>query len=351
MNSWHLRDEILIISHRWYVILVCILMGSLLGWGISSLWPSPFRAVTELYVGLNPYRSPYDNYAASLAGQAFRMVDDYKNWQMGQLNELVISDLYLEETLDRLRMQDAYWEEISAQEFRGMTEVLWRNVGKWQLVVVNEDRRRASLAVETWAALVHEKVNDAIAHSKKVVALDIQMSDLAETLTELGLREGALIYVRDELTVIVDRLNSIPQNRAVSSGDHWKMLALVSQVVEWNQVWDRVLEDAPEAGSDPDQYLDWLEKINTLINDELAILPGKVSSMDETLSLVKQEYMVETEKSAGLASTLVIDEISSEAPQIEPVRQDGMMSILGGILGILSWTLWVIFRISRKVEP
>ena len=104
MKTWNLLDYILTATHRWYVSLAFILAGSLLGLGTSYVFPSPYRATLDLYVGLNAYRSPYDSYAEYLAGQSFRMVDDYKNWQMDQLESFVLSDPFMTELLERLQI-------------------------------------------------------------------------------------------------------------------------------------------------------------------------------------------------------------------------------------------------------
>ena len=103
MNTWDIRTEILMAGHRWYWVVASFLLGALLGWIISLFWPAPFRAVQDVYVGLNAYRATRDLYIAEVAGEQFRNLDDYKNWQMGQLNSLALSDEFLSETLIQLQ--------------------------------------------------------------------------------------------------------------------------------------------------------------------------------------------------------------------------------------------------------
>ena len=348
MNTWNLRDEILAATHRWYVIIAFILAGSLLGWGASYVVPSPYRATLDLYVGLNAYRSPYDSYAASLAGQSFRMVDDYKHWQMEQLNALVLTDPYLEEVLVRLRAQDPSWGDVSIQDFRQNLDVLWRNVGEWHLVLEEGDPQKAVQAVETWGSVIHEKVSKAIAHSKQVVALDIQMTSLAERWTASRLRLDRLGYVHGQLLVMKDQLESMPVDRTISSADHWRILSLVSQVVAWDPAWENLLESAPLIPSTQGAYQDWLEGVFSIIEEELAFLPGEIAKLDEEFSTVEVDYVVETQSSAGLASTLVIERSAGDPPRVEAVRHNSTMSLVGGIIGFLSWGIWVISVIDRK---
>ena len=84
-----LRDEILHRAHFWPLPFLVFLAGCLLGWGAALLWPSPYRAETTLHVSYN-------------ADSIFRNPDDYKNWQMEELNTLVLAKGTLQETLARL---------------------------------------------------------------------------------------------------------------------------------------------------------------------------------------------------------------------------------------------------------
>ena len=135
MNNWNLRTEILKISHQWYQVVIFCVVGGLGGLGLGKVWPSPYRVSTDIYVGLNAYRSPYDNYIANVSQQEFRMVDDYKNWQMEQLNALILSDAFLEDTISKLATNTPEWIGSDTQDLRPMLAVMWRNPGDWHLSV------------------------------------------------------------------------------------------------------------------------------------------------------------------------------------------------------------------------
>ena len=85
MNTWNPRQEILSAAHRWYWIVACFLLGALLGWLVSFIWPAPYRSTLDLYVGLNAYRASQDDYIAQAAGDQFSNLDDFKHWQQGHL--------------------------------------------------------------------------------------------------------------------------------------------------------------------------------------------------------------------------------------------------------------------------
>ena len=91
MQEWVLRDELLAAFHRWPMIVLFSLVGTLLGLAFAYLWPASYRANVELSVELNPYRALDDQYVPEFADAEFRNIDDYKHWQMLQLSIVVLS--------------------------------------------------------------------------------------------------------------------------------------------------------------------------------------------------------------------------------------------------------------------
>lgn len=348
MNTWSLRDEILEITHRWYLVLAFVLSGALLGWGVGYILPSASRATLDLYVGLNAYRSPYDSYAESLSGQSFRLVDDYKNWQMEQLSDLVRSEDFVETTLSRLREQDPRWNSVPASEFRAMVSALWRNAGEWHLVAEADHPDLAKQAVEAWSAVVVENVNTAVDHSKQVVALDIQMTSLAEARTKNELRQEVLTYVHSELSAWQADLSSRSPDQQVPSLDHWKLLGTVAQAADWEPTWVHLLDATPAAGSFPEGYIPWIDQVLGTIDQELAVIPGQISILDEGFEQLESQYKNETTSSFGLASTLVVEEIDDQAPKVEAIRPQATLALVGGAIGFLMWVLWAFRNIERR---
>jgi hypothetical protein len=349
MNKVNLGKEILRITHRWYFILLFILVGALVGWGCSFIWPASHQASLDLYVGLNAYRSPFDSYAVEVAGQAFRLVDDYKNWQMEQLDELVRSDSFIEEVLSRLGAEGLKWEG-SPQDFRENSELLWRNPGEWKLVVDAKNSETASAAVVIWGNVILENVNEAIDHAGEVVALDIQMTSISKDKVELEQRQQNLLYVETEFSGWFDNISKMDDNQTIPTLDHWNMLSLVSQVVDKNPVWTRIMDDAPAAGSEAGLYAEWLSAIQSMITEELEIIPDQIEYLDESYSSISTKYKEETSKSFGLASTLVVERVADEETQVEIIRESADLALAGGVIGFLIWGIWEFSRISKRLD-
>ncbi len=348
MNTWDLRSEILRVTHRWYVILVFMFVGAALGWGAGMLWPAPYRATLDLYVGINAYRAQSDRYASVLSGQSFDNVDDYKHWQMTQLNEYILTGPILSETLARLQNQDPAWGAITPAQFRRATRVSWQNAGSWALSVEMDDRGLAIQAIETFGQVALEFVNQAIDHARRMVALDILMVDLSEKGAELQSQQELLAYVlpigRDWLT----RLEAWPHDQPIAAGDHWGILDLVAQAATWEPLWEDLLEQAPVMGAAPGEYQAWLERAMAVIQTEQGMLPGEIAQNAAAYQDLAREYRLEAASSYGLAGTLVVEKRSDDPVTVTRSRIPGTVSLAGGVLGLLVWAWAAAVKISRE---
>lgn len=347
VNTWDFRTEILRVTHRWYLILVFMLVGAALGWAASMVWPAPYRATLELYVGINAYRAQSDRYAAALAGQSFDNVDDYKHWQMTQLNEVILGGPIISETLEQLQAQDPSWASVSPDQLRQDARVAWQNTGGWQLSVEMDDRRLAVQAVETWGQVALENVNQAIEHARRMVALDILMTDLSEIQADLQDHQGVLVYLLPIGRDWLDRLESWSPDQTLTAGDHWGMLDLIAQAATWDPLWDDLMEQAPVMGAAPGEYQAWLARALGVIEMELEGLPAEIAQNTAAYQELALEYQLEAASSQGLAGTLVVEKQSDDPATVARLRLPGTASLAGAVLGLLAWAWMEVLKISR----
>ncbi len=198
-EDWSLRDEIFYAAHRWPVFGLFCLAGVLAGWLLALTLPSPYRATKELYVGINIYQADQDSNAAHFSGIQFYNADDYKNWQMANLNSLVYLDPILSQTHALLQEIDPYWETVSNAELAGMLHIYWRNAGKWRLVAEHPQPDRARQAVLQWETAVIDRVALAVEQSRQVMALNIQMQALAKQQAEVAAQTAKTKHPQQDL--------------------------------------------------------------------------------------------------------------------------------------------------------
>jgi hypothetical protein len=117
-------------------------------WLISRLLPANYRAASNLYIALNPYRTYEDANFLANVNPEYTNLDDYKNWQMAQLDSAVYLDDFMQVTLDRLKEQDQRWQDVDISQLRKMLRAEWRTAGNWSLVADTRDAELADQAAE-----------------------------------------------------------------------------------------------------------------------------------------------------------------------------------------------------------
>lgn len=334
LTEWHFRDEILELSHRWYLPFLAFLLGCLVGWIASMLLPTTYRAEIPLYVAYN-------------ADAFYRNPDDYKNWQMQQLSDLTTTDEILSETLKRLRAVEPYWEQVDTHQFRDLTRVIWRNTGKWRLVIEHPAPEYGAQAVEVWSAVFLEYYTQARTNAIRQFEVDKLMLANANAQTQLELEILDQETVRQSALEWQLRL----QQAAVETLDEptaQQVQASFSQVESSTLAWQSLVERTPSAGASPAEYLSWLD-------EGLGLLRQDIQFNRQQLDLLKQEYASLSQlfgevtlAARGLSANLEVDR-EYVAPVVpEAIRPTSLTTLVGGALGCLLWLLtWLIPPLRR----
>lgn len=348
MDDWVLRDEILAASHRWPLILVFILVGSLLGLAFAFLWPSSYRANIELSIELNPYRALEDLYAREFANAAFRNVDDYKHWQMSQLSILVSSDYYLQETLNRLSKIDLYWNSIEVPELRQMLDAKWRNAGLWLLTADADSLLRASEAVETWRDVILEFTGNAISMSRELYQLELALRSLNDELVEFQLKHSALEQTKSNLNEIVITLSAAGSDEPVSQSDRMRLFNLVNQADVNGIGWQMIVDEFPDPNAPSSEYLNWVELVIGIVDHELDSIMDGNQVLEDEITKANSEWEDALQTAQGLSATLSLTSVQDDQPQGRQVRPYSLAALVGAILGLLVWFLVFLVKITRK---
>ena len=172
MDRWVLRDELLRSVKQWYLVLGFILVGGLVGFIVSYLLPPTYQATADLYVGIDVVRVNEMEYLIPLAAEEPLNLDDYKNWQLKQLSDILYLDLVLRDTLDTLQENNTAWQEVTLEDFKKSIDIYWYDTGIWRLEVNNPDRSMAENAVKTWLDTGYAKITDLLTYSDEAAILD-----------------------------------------------------------------------------------------------------------------------------------------------------------------------------------
>ena len=179
MDSWSLREEILKIINKWYLVLLFTILGGVAGLALSYILPAPFRATSDLYVGIDVTRVNEMQYLIPLAKTEPLNLDDYKNWQLRQVSSILSSDEVILNTLEALGKP----EDLGS--FKKDIDLYWYDTGVWQLEVIKNDKNEARKAVQAWLDEGYKKVESLLEISDVTASLDAQLFALADEIGSL----------------------------------------------------------------------------------------------------------------------------------------------------------------------
>lgn len=346
MDEWVLRDELLAAFHRWPIIVLFGLVGTVLGLAFAYLWPSSYRGSIELSVELNPYRVLDDQYIPAFAGAEFRNIDDYKHWQMLQLSIVVLSDPYMQETLTRLIEINPEWTSVNEQDLREMLSANWRNAGVWHLVANGSTPAQVVEAVETWREVVIDLTREAITASRDLFRLELALRSLNNELVEAQLQQTALQAIQTDLDEMLVRLNSLSRDEVLSESDRLEFLTITNQ---WTGLFPgKQINGLPQESVQVSAYIDWLESLKLIIESELSSIELKIAVLQDEISRVSAEWEENLTKASGLSATLNLENRLSTNTRIEEIRTYSLAAFIGALLGLLAWIMVFLIQVTRK---
>lgn len=336
VTNWTIREEILSLSQRWYWLVAAFLLGGLFGWGISWILPSSYQAQVELYVAIN-------------ADTQFTNPDDYKNWQMGQLDAFILSDSVIQSLLSQLIRLDSDWEGLTVQDLRSMLSVRWRNAGKWRLVVTAHDAETASTVAQVWRDAVFDQLSEALIHANRFVQLDRELDTLDYELLltreqTLGLKQAndALISWREE------RLQS--QNSAsVSQIERWHLQSLVARLSLQDRAAQDFLEDMPPPQAEVQDYIDWVEPLLVRFEESLRVQEEWERDLLARQADLDSLWAEEEKMAQGLSAYLHIEPLTNAGVSVQAERTPAMAALVGGFLGMIGWVVAHLSMVSKRL--
>lgn len=335
VNEWNIRVETLNAAHRWYVVMLFVLVGSLIGVAIAYLIPAPYRAESSLHVA----------YSADVH---LRNPDDYKNWQMEQLNILILSPAVLQETRERLVTQSNHWDTTDSNNLDQNLHVYWRNAGEWRLVAEADTPEQAQELLSTWEQVILEQIEEASGHASATLELSTRVDNLNNQLLAIRQRALELEQISQSLQDWIQSVGDTNASQTVETSTRWFLLAQVAAAVRWNPEGKDLIESAPPADASASNYIPWSEKTLAFINQELASLQPQETQLATEYEQLYAQWYQERDASQGLTAYLVVKPLDDRETQVQAVRSTGMMAFVGGLLGLLAWMLVWLARPLRR---
>ncbi len=335
---------------RWPWVAALVLLGALLGWAAARLAPPQYRASAELYVGLHAYRAPEENGRNVSSYYDFRNLDDFKNWQLEQLDQFARRDAVVAETLARLRAQDPAWRDVTASDLQSMLSLQWRTVGKWRLTVTAPAPRLAEQAAETWRLALLDALEAALQSSAEVMRLDAEMQALLARQAALISRSALLRNVRSALLAWRTATAARPLEAPLSPARRWALRGMAVQAAAPEAGWQALLEAFPPPDASAEASLLWSGELLAAIEAEQAALPEQRAALRNRFEALDAQYAAAEAASCGLSRNLSLEGISSLPVQARQVRSAGAWALTGAVLGMACAALGWLLVLGAEAE-
>ena len=339
MESWSLREEILKIINKWYLVLLFTILGGVAGLALSYILPAPYRATADLYVGIDITRVNEMQYLIPLANTEPLNLDDYKNWQLKQVSSILSSDEVILNTLEALGKP----EDLGS--FKKDIDLYWYDTGVWQLEVIKLDKNEARKAVQAWLEEGNKKIERLLEISDVTARLDAQLFALADEIGSLKSRTSKLESFQNSAEEWQSVFSSQDQTQPLDDNLLTELNAWILVYRKSGQLWQIPVGDFPQPAAPVPHYVIWLEDANILAEQDLQESLDQLSILEEDREKVLPEYHEALDDSLGLSANLVLQPLSSDV-EVSQTRATGESVLGGGILGLLAWFIIAIVNIS-----
>jgi len=348
MNSkWSLSEEIYRAFHRWPTLAGVILLGCLAGWLVSFLMPPYYRAITYIYVALNPYRTYSDTNFLALARPKYSNIDDYKDWQMTQLESVIYLDEFILETLERLRETNPDWQDFTTAELREILEADWRSAGTWSLIANSPDSDLAEQASSTWSSVVVERVSAAIESARQTFIFDQDLQAITEQIHVNSLRVDELERAQNQMKSWEAEIEQLDQDQPLEPYLRLQIISHITRLAEFTPVWMDLLENQPADEEIPAAYFSWIDQTNVIIDQEIEARKQQILDQEQDKTDLFELYREKADSSLGLSPNLEIESI--EKGLAERIRPTTTFIIIGGTSAFLIWVFIQLVIITRKL--
>jgi hypothetical protein len=345
-RTWTLRDAAYEAFSQWPKLVLLFVVGAAVGWGVGQLVPPNYRAIAHIYVGFNPYKVYEDSRFEARANPRYSDIDDYKNYQMSQLDELMNRDETLNATLAKLRQQDSQWEKVDINQLRAMLDTEWRAAGQWGLTATDKSPEKAAQAAHAWSEVANDATQQAIGLAEQAIILDEAMGPLYKQKALAETRQGELLILQKALQEQLQSLSQAQADQPLDNGMRWRILGLTTRLATYSPTWISLLQEQPPPQAQPQEYTDWIEQLLAYIDSELSVLSQQIAGLDTRLTKMQQEYDTLYESSLGLSQNILIENTDFVEPY--KIHNPSLIMLLGGLVGGCAWLFLQLIAIANR---
>jgi len=349
MGQWTLRNKLTALINHWHFVLLTFLVAAGMSWGVVRIMPPQYSASVDIYMGIDINRVFDVSSMATYAKSEPFNIDDYKNWQLSQVESIARSYEVADEALTRLRAEDSYWESIPVEKFLEMEELDWRDVGTWRLTIVTSSPGRAVRGVQVWVEVFVEHLSDLISKAEKAFKIDGKLRALDNQKVQVKNEISQIELIVKEVNSYSSELEKYQVDRKLDPIMRWRLWGLAANSAEFNPLWEVLLDEFPDESSSLSSYVSWIDELKVVLGTQKEILQVSLGSIEDEEERLTYLYLEEIQKSKGLSPNLYLEVPPSDVKE-NCEHQGSTAALVGGLIGMLGFVIVFLWLTEYKGE-
>jgi len=348
MNEWKLREKLVQFTKTWPILITVFLGSGLIAWGTVHLFPPLQQATADLFIGIDITRVNDVSSLATYAETEPFNVDDYKHWQLSQINAIATSERIANLTLEKLRDLDYYWEDVSVAEFQELQDLFWYDVGIWRLQIQAPENEYALQGVQAWREILLQDLSRLIRESEDVLEFEGRMRASNITMSQLEIRVIEMEILTAEVAAVRVELESADSEQGMDDSTRMDLWLLIAGAAEDDALWEQLLDEIPEKNQPYLAYILWIDQVLVAVDSELESHQAIMEELVRGHELLTEDYLREIKEAHGLSASLYIEEEGTQ-PKIIETYPDTQIAFLGSLVGLLIYIIiWVMFSERQR---
>ena len=215
------------------------------------------------------------------------------------------------------------------------------------LVADGDNPQRASQAVSAWHDSVVAEIQMATQQAQNTFVYDTHLKALSSRQVEYESKIVDIQNFQVKLEILQGELtdwSSLTED--AQKQVEWELGQLISKSSA-DFTWLTQFREIPPVNPLTDRFQDWLKQVNYAAELEAQYLNYQLDAVNEQVEQASDKYQIASNKSFGLSSNLVVEQLHDKPPDLYPLRPSGLLILIGGLIGFLLWTALSLLKITQ----
>lgn len=320
------------IYRRWPLLMLGIVVGALLAYGLGTVFPTPYRAEAVLLIDFNP------ELARPFSDMRQRFV--FLDFQRRPLEAMAFSDSVLDAVVNSLIDSGIFEGDVGREDLRQHLSLPHPWEGEWHFLAAYQDSEIAAHVANAWAGAFVDRVEVA---RQRAQSREVQLVFFQELSRRLAREQGRCTNAAAAEALLDDLALELRERPEDGQGEllvTWRLL----DIAAWAGVWELDVLPLSQAVSVRGQMA-YLTALQGMLAESVRQCPLVLEEIAQKLEGAAAEPGV-VSGGQGLSPYLEIVQVREALPPRKRTVPQGTWAFVGGLLGLL--TSVIVLALARK---